>query len=474
MIGPLYVTLLADESANLFRSPRSVTAITPTVYRLFSTQCEWHSLTLREHHQATTLLDSNLTRRHLFLCILFPFALGYYLSYLARVVNAVLAPDLIAELSLDPDTLGLMTASYFVTFAAAQLPLGMLLDRYNPARIEAGLLLIAAAGALLFAFGNTTWDLIIGRGLIGLGVSACLMAAFKTFTVWFKPEKLPLLNGVILASGGLGALTATAPVQAALTLTDWRGVFILLAGLMMVSSITLFLLVPNQPTESTTKETLQGQVEGLRSILTDRFFWMIAPLTMLSQSSFIAIQSLWAGPWLQDIGQLERAAMADTLLITAAAMVAGFLIMGTLAERLARIGLPPILLSAGGMLLFQLIQLLIILEPAEQALSLTWLAFGFFGTTGIIQYAVLSQHYPRHLAGRVNTAMNLLVFVSIFLLQYTIGIIINLWPEVAPGRYLGIAYQAAFGFVLLLQATAFIWFSWSYYRHKQIRELNDR
>ncbi|MCW8943892.1 MAG: MFS transporter [Sedimenticola sp.] len=409
-------------------------------------------------------MDSYLTRRHLFLCILLPFALGYYLSYLARVVNAVLAPDLVAELALDPQALGLMTASYFFAFAAAQLPLGILLDRYSPAKIEATLLLVAAAGALLFSLGKSEWDLIIGRGLIGLGVSACLMAAFKTFTIWFKPEKLPLLNGVILAAGGLGAITATAPVQAALTLTDWRGVFMMLAGLMVVSSITIFILVPVQPNEKQAKETLSAQMQGLRSIFKDRFFWMIAPLTMLSQSSFIAIQSLWAGPWLQDIGKLERSAMADTLLLTASAMVAGFLVMGTLAERLARIGLPAILLSAGGMLVFQLIQLVIILGPTEQSLSLIWLAFGFFGTTGIIQYAVLSQHYPRHLAGRVNTAMNLLVFVCIFLLQYTIGIIIDLWPEVSPGHYLGIAYQAAFGFVLLLQATAFIWFVWAYWQ----------
>ncbi|WP_260293116.1 MFS transporter [Sedimenticola hydrogenitrophicus] len=412
-------------------------------------------------------MDPSLTRRHLFLSILFPFALGYYLSYLARVVNAVLAPDLVAELSLGADTLGLLTASYFFTFAAAQLPLGILLDRYSPRRIESLLLLVAAAGALLFALGDSAWDLIIGRGLIGLGVSACLMAAFKTFTLWFKPEKLPLLNGIILASGGVGAITATAPVQAALSLTDWRGVFLLLAGLLLLSSVIIFVLVPDH-TEERPQETLREQLRGIGTIFRDRFFWMIAPLTMLSQSSFISIQSLWAGPWLQDIGGLERTAMADTLLLVAAAMVAGFLAMGTLAERLARIGVRPILLSAAGMLTFQCIQLLIILGPAAAWLSPVWIGFGFFGTTGIVQYAVLSQHYPRHLAGRVNTAMNLLVFVSIFVLQYAIGAIINLWPQVGPGQYPAVAYQMAFGFALMLQAGAFSWFVREYRRGRAV------
>lgn len=417
-------------------------------------------------------LDPRLTRRHLFLCILFPFALGYYLSYLARVVNAVLAPDLVAELSLEADTLGLLTASYFFTFAAAQLPLGILLDRYSPAKIESLLLLVAAGGALLFALGDSALDLIIGRALIGLGVSACLMAAFKTFTLWFKPEQLPLLNGVILASGGVGALTATAPVQAALRVTDWRGVFLALAGLMLLSSLVIYLLVPD-PTEVRQQETLKAQLKGIHSIFSDRFFWMIAPLTMLSQAAFISIQSLWVGPWLQDIGGLERSSMADGLFLVASAMVAGFLVMGTLAERLARLGVRPVLLSATGMLLFQGIQLLIIIGPSPAWLFPAWIGFGFFGTTGIVQYAVLSQHYPRQLSGRANTAMNLLVFVTIFILQYTIGAIINLWPQASPGHYPQIAYQSAFGFVLLLQLSALVWFAREYTRREWKKTLVD-
>lgn len=408
-------------------------------------------------------MDSRLTKRHLFLTILLPFALGYYLSYLARVVNAVLAPDLARELDLGPDTLGLLTASYFITFAAAQLPLGILLDRYSPRRIESLLLLVAAAGALLFATGNSAWDLIIGRGLIGLGVSACLMAAFKTFTLWFSPQKLPLLNGVILASGGVGAITATAPVQAALSITDWRGVFLMLAGLMLLASAILFLLVPDH--RGTDKpEQLVAQIQGLRAIFRDRFFWMIAPLTMLSQAAFISIQSLWSGPWLQDVGGLSRDAMADTLFLVACAMVAGFLVMGGVAERLSRLGIRPILLSATGMVAFQLIQLLIIIGVDPDWLTPLWIAFGFLGTTGIVQYAVLSQHYPRHLAGRANTALNLLVFVAIFILQYSIGEIIGLWPERAPGHYQAVAYQAAFGSALVLQVLALFWFLREYRR----------
>ncbi len=148
-------------------------------------------------------MSSQFSRGQIFLRILFPFAFGYFLSYLYRVVNAVLAPDLVGELGLSAATLGLLTASYFITFAAAQLPLGILLDRYGPRRIEAGLLLLAALGALIFATGESEIELIIGRGIIGLGVSACLMAAFKAFTLWFEPRRLPTVNGIIMAAGGI-------------------------------------------------------------------------------------------------------------------------------------------------------------------------------------------------------------------------------------------------------------------------------
>ena len=181
--------------------------------------------------------------------VFLPFALGYFLSYLYRVINSVLAPDLAADIGVDPSGLGLLTSAYFITFAAFQLPLGVLLDRFGPRRIEAALLLAAACGAFVFAQSETLTGLIIGRGLIGFGVSACLMAAFKAFVIWFPKQQLPQVNGFQMAAGGLGALAATSPVEAALTVTDWRGVFTLLAVLTLIVAAIIFFVVPEKPGE---------------------------------------------------------------------------------------------------------------------------------------------------------------------------------------------------------------------------------
>lgn len=388
-----------------------------------------------------------------------PFALGYFLSYLFRVVNAVIAPDLTRELGLSPADLGLLTSAYFLTFALFQLPLGVLLDRMGPRRIEGILLLFAGAGALIFALSDTTQGLMIGRGLIGFGVSACLMAAFKAFVDWLPPERLPLANGVQMASGGLGALSATAPVQALLQVTDWRGLFLLLAALSVIVAAIVWFVVPDRR-EPAPQSSLQGQLRGVVQVFTSPVFWRIAPLAVLSQASFISIQSLWAGPWLRDIGQLDRAAAANVLFLVAAAMVTGFLTWGAVTQRLNRHGVRTATVAAAGMSVFLGVQVALIVLPVVWSVPL-WLLFGFMGTTGILSYAALSQAFPKALAGRVNTAINLLVFVVAFAAQWGMGGVIGLWAERPDGGYELAAYQASFGMMAALQAlcAAWYWFS---------------
>ena len=149
-----------------------------------------------------------------------PFAAGYFLSYLFRTVNAVIGPVIASELSLPDNALGLLTSTYFLAFGAAQLPLGMLLDRYGPRRVESGLLLLAGTGVALFALSDTLGGLAAGRALIGLGVSACLMASLKAFTLWFPLERQASLTGWVMASGGLGALAAAKPLEIAIGFTS--------------------------------------------------------------------------------------------------------------------------------------------------------------------------------------------------------------------------------------------------------------
>lgn len=390
----------------------------------------------------------------MWLTIFVPFACGYFLSYLFRVVNAVIAPDLVADVGLDAAQLGLLTSVYFLTFAAFQLPLGILLDRYGPRRTEGLLLLIAAAGAYVFATSETTTGLLVGRGLIGLGVSACLMAAFKAFVLWFPSERLPQINGFQMAAGGLGALSATTPVEFTLQFTDWRGLFLILAGLTLVVALFLLRVVPDRH-EPQSGVRLSDQLHGVARVFTSGLFWRIAPWTVMSQAAFLSIQGLWAGPWLRDVAGLERGEVAAVLGGVSVAMVVGFISLGSLAQHIGRRGGRPLLIAEVGVLLFLGVQLLLVLGFGALAWPL-WLLFGFFGTVGILPYAVLSQRFPKQLSGRVNTSLNLLVFVSAFAGQWVMGVIINHWADGA--SYGPAGYRAAFGLFLALQIVATGWY----------------
>jgi len=390
--------------------------------------------------------------------VFLPFAFGYFLSYLLRVVNAVIAPDLVDELGLSAADLGLLTSANFLAFAAFQLPLGILLDRYGPRRTESVLLLVAATGAFLFSIADGLTALVIGRAMIGLGTSACLMAAFKAYVMWFERERIPLVNGFQMAAGGLGALTATIPIEMALQSTDWRGVFSVLALMTLFAAIFLFTVVPKSGAGETSSEPLAVQLRDFRGIFKNRAFWRIAPLCVSSQCAFLSIQSLWSGPWLADVGGLSRDAVADHLFFVACAMVAGFLGLGIIAERLGRFGISTMTVAIFGMTVFAATQIGMALQMVDFTLPL-WLLFGFFGTTGILPYAALTQRFAPELAGRVITGLNVMVFFSAFAAQWGIGLIIGLWPKTINGGYDPAGYQTAFALIVSIQIAGLIWYA---------------
>ena len=388
--------------------------------------------------------------------VFLPFAAGYFLSYLFRVVNAVIASDLVSDIGLNPSDLGLLTAAYFLTFAAFQLPLGVLLDRFGPRKTEAVLLLFAGLGAFIFARAETVTGLLVGRALIGFGVSACLMAAFTAFVIWFPARRLPLINGFQMAAGGLGAIAGTVPVQKALEITDWRGLFAGLAGFAIVVAATVLFVVPEKQYE-TAGTGLGEQIRGIRRVFTSFIFWRIAPLTVMSQASALAIHGLWAGPWLKDVAGLDRPQAAFVLFLIAAAMVAGFLILGAIAARLPIRGKRVFAVPVAGMTCFMGV-LIALVSGSALPPRLMWIFFGFFGTAGIVTYAELSRQFPMSMAGRVNTGLNLLVFVAAFAGQWGIGAIINLWTPTNQGIFPEAAYRVAFGVMLMLQVLGLAWF----------------
>ncbi|MBM3565615.1 MAG: MFS transporter [Alphaproteobacteria bacterium] len=386
-----------------------------------------------------------------------PFALGYFLSYLGRVVNAVLAPHLIRDLGLDAADLGFLTSVYFLAFGLFQLPLGILLDRFGPRRANAGLLLIAAAGAFQFGAADSLAGLTGGRALIGLGVSACLMSAFTAYRLWFPKDRLPLVNGLQMAAGGLGALAGTSPVEAMLAFTDWRGVFAFYAVAALAAAAIVFMVVPERKIHAQ-GGAFADQVRGLAAAVRDPLFLRVAFMTAPVQGAFIGLQSLWVGPWLKDAAGLEGPAVAEWLFLVAAGMFVGYLSMGAVADWLVRCGVRVPTIGVATLLAFLAVQAGLIGLPPAAALPL-WVLFTFFGASNVLWYSALSQSFPPELAGRVSTALNMFVFLGTFVCQWGVGLIVNRWPQGADGGYPAEAYRAALSVVLAVEIAGLAWYA---------------
>lgn len=383
-----------------------------------------------------------------------PFAGGYFLSYLYRTANAVIGPVLTSELSLDAGNLGLLTSAYFLSFAAAQLPLGMLLDRFGARRVEAGLLLLAASGALLFALGHSILELAAARALIGVGVSACLMAAFKAFSLWFPVERQASLTGWIMTAGGLGALAASAPLEAALHFAGWREIFVALAGLTLAVAVWLFVSVPERMTGDR-PQPLAEQWAGVRTVFASAHFWRFAPLGLTLIGGFMAVQSLWSVSWLMQVNGYSRTVAADHLAAMSVAMLIAYALIGLLATHLARQGIKPQMLLATG-LACSLFSLAVIISGAIDHTYLLWIAYGSFSSFGTLVYSQAAACFSVTLSGRANTAINLMVFVGAFAVQWGIGLLIDLLQST--GQAPAAAQRGAFLALLGTQVAAYVWF----------------
>ena len=393
----------------------------------------------------------------IFFRVFAPFAFAYFFSHLFRTVNAVMAPNLVGDLGLDAAVLGLLTSVYLLSFAAMQLPLGMLLDRFGARRSESALLLFTAAGAAIFAIADSVPLLILGRAFIGLGVAAGLAAAFKAYRAWLPIPRLPLVNGCHMVFGSLGALAATAPVEMALRIAHWRTIFLVMGALTLAAAAIIFFVVPEREGEPRSKGGVREQITGILQIFTSPIFWRVAPVVVSTQAAHIAVQTLWAGPWLKDVAGLDRAQVAHYLLLITAGMIVGFPVQGAVAERLQRFGVAVTSVMSVGFALFFAIQIPIVLGWTG-ALAPVWCAFGFLGCIGILAYAELPQSFSPALSGRVITSVNVFVFVMAFIFQWGIGLVVNQWPPTAAGAYPPDAYRWALALVLAVEIASFAWY----------------
>ena len=379
------------------------------------------------------------------------FAFGYFLSALLRAIVATLAPVFAEELSLNAGQLGLLAGAYFLGFAVMQLPLGAALDRFGPRRVLSVMLSLAVAGCLAFAAARTFPQLIGARLLIGLGVAASLMAPLTAFARLLAPALQLRLNSWMLMSGSLGMVASTLPVQTLLPAIGWRGLFVAIALLLLLAMAGIAVAPPCGPSS----RAEAGDRLGYFAIVRHPAFTRALPLGFFTYGGLIAVQSLWAGPWLTQVaGQSPREA-AQGLLFINLGMLLSFLgwgvamprlvRLGFTADRLIRLGWPLGVIVMGG-----------VLALGPQAGAAWWTLWCVTTSPITLVQPAVAQAFPIAAVGRALSAFNLVIFLGVFVNQWGMGLVID--ALAAAGWDTTSRFRAAFALHLLGMASSGVWF----------------
>ena len=342
--------------------------------------------------------------------IFFVFACGYFISALLRAITATLSPLLTSEFNLNAGDLGLLAGGYFLGFASMQIPLGYLLDKHGPKKVVSSFLLIAIIGTTAFALAQSFSGLLISRILIGVGVSACLMGPLTGYRIWFADEYQQRANAWMLMVLSMGFVFSTLPVQILLPVIGWRWIFGSVAVVILLIIILTLLFIPSWKSEDSKDVENAG---SLSDVWKNKFFRSTIPLGLFNYGGMVAIQTLWAGPWMVRVTGYTPLESATGLFWINITMLIAFFIFGYILPKITKLGLESMKLMKLGLPISYL-SLLVIIMSGENAGALHFTLYILTSIVLTLTQPAVALSFPTSLAGKSLTSFNLLIFVGTF------------------------------------------------------------
>lgn len=399
---------------------------------------------------------SVLSRRGAVLVFL-AFAFAYFFSALIRAITATLSPQLTQEFSLHARDLGLLAGGYFFGFAALQLPLGKWLDHHGPKKVILGFLAVAVAGCLAFSQATSFTGLLLARVLCGIGLAACLMAPLTGYRRWLNASSQLRANSWMLMTGSMGMVASTLPVQWLLPAIGWRPLFWGLAALLLLSMVVILWQVPRweRPADVARSAPASG---SYAEVWRHRYFRRMTPLGFFNYGGMVAIQTLWAVPWMIRVAGYTPVQAATSLFWINVAMLAAFWSWGLLIPRLVHRGVHTNQLIAWGTPLSLMLLAAIVIAGQDGAAyaGLLWALFCVSSTFLSLAQPAVGMAFPSALAGRALSGYNLVIFAGVFAAQWGIGLLIDAFA--AAGWTQARAFQGALGVFLLLNVASYVYF----------------
>ena len=374
----------------------------------------------------------------------FIFALAaslFLLSQFYRVSNAVIAPMLIADLSLDTKAIGLMSASFFYAFAVTQIPIGLFLDKIGPRSMMAVLSAIGVFGAVVFSLADSLVVGVAGRVLLGVGMACNLMGSYKLLTLWFGPRAFASLAGILVAVGSFGNMIATTPLVLLVEQMGWRSSFQMIAMIHLLLTISFYIIVRDRPlqcasnSESAVKSmNIEQAFDNLNLLFKQKEYWIISFATFARYGIFAAFQALWAGPYLMEVLGLSALTTGNLILLLNVGMILGSPCWGALSDRLFKTRKWIIVAGSLGMAATIIILATISAQTPLAVLAPLFFCFGFFNATGLLMYPHIKELMPSEMAGAAMTGINFFTMIGPAVFLQGLGTLMQtLYPAASRG-----------------------------------------
>jgi sugar phosphate permease len=384
-------------------------------------------------------------------------SLCYVLVNFHRLCPAVLAVDLMNDLSAGGMLAGLLSSTYFYAYALMQLPAGALADSWGPRKTMSLFFIIAAAGSLMLGMASTVSVAMIGRTLVGLGVGMVFVPTMKILTRWFHAREFSIMASVFLAMGGLGTLSAATPLVFLNDRIGWRSTFWVVGFLTLALAVGVFTLVRNRPADfgwSDPYPAMPGETQtqgrffaNARMVLTDLRFWPVAIWFFCNVGVFFAIGGLWGGPYLQQVYHMDEAQAGRILSTIALGLVLGNPLFSVVAEHVVHRRKAVMVVTSTVM-----VGLMGVFAMNTDGLSVPSLYVLFFlfsifsNAVAGIGFTLNKELFPVAMAGTATGLVNLFPFAGGAFFQPVVGRILESFG-LQNGMFTLSGYKAAFYFL---------------------------
>lgn len=359
---------------------------------------------------------------YLISCLLFCFSQFY------RSSIAVISPNLVAELGLDTEALGFVSAAFFYAFAMMQIPVGIYLDSVGPRVLMTALSLAAVLGAAVFALGESVAALLAGRLLLGVGMACNLMGPLKLITTWFSPRYFATLSAVFVSVGTGGNIVAATPLAWLTGLVGWRTTFLLFAGINLIVAGLFCWVARDRPATRPAdhpgplpKVGFPAALGGIRQLFARRDYWLISMGTFFRYGIYASVQALWAGPFLMITMGLSPITAGNLLLIMSLGLIVGSPVCGWLSDSVLRSRKYVIMAGLAAMAGVLVTLAMLPQKTGVPLLFVLFFGFGFFSGSGQIMYAHIKERVSLENAGTAMSGINFFTMAGVAFFLHGLG-----------------------------------------------------